>query len=120
VLGILRIDFKKQKYTYSSIGNISLIITMNKKQRKRTIPRPGFLGNYERKLKVVQGDLERNMGFLMFSDGVSDQELSQLCLFHEKVDEIIQAFSHISNEMRQDDTTLIAIRYTERQQKADN
>lgn len=113
VIGILRLDFANRKYTYSSIGNISLITTMNHKQRKRSIPRPGFLGNYERQLKVVEGDLEKNMGFLMFSDGVSDQELSQLCLFNENVDEIIKSFAHMSNEARKDDTTLIAMRYIE-------
>ena len=115
VIGILRLDFVNEKYTYSSIGNISLVITMNQKQRKRTIPRPGFLGNYERQLKVVEGDLEKNMGFIMFSDGVSDEELSQLCLFNENVDEIIKAFSHMSNEGREDDTTLIAMRYMREQ-----
>src|SRR5699024_9145737 len=69
VLGVLRLDFMNQKYTYSSIGNISLVITMNEKQKKRTIPRAGFLGNYERKIRVVQGELKNEMGFLMFSDG---------------------------------------------------
>lgn len=112
VLGVLRIDFNKQKYTYSSIGNISLVIAMNRKRRNRVIPKPGFLGNYERELKVVTGDLEKNMSFLMFTDGVLDQEFSKLCLFDENVDEIIKTFSHISNKEREDDTTLIAMRYT--------
>lgn len=120
VLGVLRVDFINQTYTYSSIGNISLVITMNEKQKTRTIPKPGFLGNYERNLKVVQGELKNEMGFLMFSDGVSDQELSKLCLFNENVDEIIQAFSHMSSEDREDDTTLIAIRYRGKQSKADS
>lgn len=120
VLGILRIDFMNRQYTYSSIGNIGLVTTTNKNQKKRIIPMPGFLGSYERKLKVVQGELEKDMSFLMFSDGVSDQELSRLCLFKEKVDEVIQAFTHISDEVREDDTTLIAIKYTGEHFKADS
>jgi len=111
VLGVLRLDYMNQRYTYSSIGNISLVIAMDQKQRIRTIPRPGFLGNYERKLKVIEGDLEENMRFLMFSDGVTDYELSKLCLFDENVDRIIETFSHIGDQVRKDDTTLIAMSY---------
>lgn len=120
VLGILRINFTDQKYMYSSIGNISLMITSNKKRRERTIPKSGFLGSYERELKVVQGNMEKNMGFLMFSDGVSDQELSRLELFKGNVDEMIQAFSCINSKVRDDDTTLIAIKYTGEHFKADS
>lgn len=120
VFGVLRIDFEHQKYTYSSIGNISLVVTMEHEQRRRIIPRPGFLGHYARKLKVVEGKLERNMGFLMFSDGVSDQELSKLCLFHKDIDQIIQAFSHMSNKVREDDTTLIVMRYKGEDFRADS
>lgn len=111
VLGILRLNYMNKKYTYSSIGNISLITAMDQKQRIRTIPRPGFLGNYERPLKVVEGNLEENMRFLMFSDGVTDQELAKLCLFDENVDKIIETYTYISDEIRKDDTTLIAMRY---------
>lgn len=113
VLGVLRIDFQAQKYKYSSIGNIALVITTNNNDRKRTIPRPGFLGSYERELKVIQGRLEDDMGFLMFSDGVTDQELSQTCFWDKDVEEVIQAFSHICGDVREDDTTLIAMRYSE-------
>ena len=111
VLGVLRLDYENQLYTYSSIGNVSLVITMESKQRKRTIPRPGFLGNYERKLKVIEGDLKEEMGFIMFSDGVTDQDLAKLCLFDENVDRMIETFSHSIDEVRKDDTTLLAMRY---------
>jgi|SRR5690625_631769 len=111
VLGVLRLDYTNQKYTYSSIGNVSLVITMDSKQRKRTIPSPGFIGNYERKLKVVEGDLQENMGFIVFSDGVTDQDLSKLCLFDENVNRMVETFAHSIDEVRKDDTTLIAMRY---------
>lgn len=120
VLGVLRVDYVKRKYTYSSIGNVSLVTAKDGRQRARTIPKPGFLGNYERQLKVIEGNLEKNIGFLMFSDGVSDQELSKLCLFDENVDGIIKAFSLMSDEVREDDTTLIAMRYIEEQSRADS
>lgn len=111
VLGVLRLDYVNQRYTYSSIGNVSLVMTMKDRQRKRTIPRPGFLGSYERTLKIVEGCLQENMGFIMFSDGVTDQELSKLCLFDESVDSIIKTYVHTMDEYRKDDTTLIAMRY---------
>ena len=111
VLGVLRLDYEKQTYTYSSIGNVSLVITTDSKQRTRSIPRPGFLGNYERKLKMIEGDLKEEMGFIMFSDGVTDQDLAKLCLFDENVDRMIETFSHSIDEVRKDDTTLLAMRY---------
>src|SRR5690625_3366383 len=111
VLGVLRLDYENQLYTYSYIGNVNLVITMESKQRKRTIPRPGFLGNYERKLKVIEGDLKEEMGFIMFSDGVTDQDLTKLCLFDENVDRMIETFAHSIDEVRKDDTTLIVMKY---------
>lgn len=112
VFGMLRLNLIAERYTYSSIGNIGLVRTTGNGQRDRIIPKPGFLASYVRELKIVQGDLQKDMCFLMFSDGVLDQELSQLYLFGEDVDGIVRAFSSISGEEREDDTTLIAIKYT--------
>jgi negative regulator of sigma-B (phosphoserine phosphatase) len=120
VLGVLRIDFISQKYTYSSIGNVGLVVIINDDQIRRTIPRLGFLGSYERNLRVEQGKLQANHGFLIFSDGVTDRELSKICICNKNVDEVIEAFSHISNDVRKDDTTLIAIRYTDNHFRADS
>src|SRR5690625_7481887 len=54
VVGILRLDFITQHFTFSSIGNIGLVVVTNDK-KKRNLPERGYLAGYERSLGVMQG-----------------------------------------------------------------
>lgn len=111
VLGILKMDFKTGTYTFSSIGNIGVITVSKDKKKSRNIPSSGYLAGYKRSLKVVEGKLEQGMKFFMFSDGVTDKELS-FSMLHQDVDKVINSFQCISSEkVRSDDTTLIAMGY---------
>lgn len=115
VLGILKLDFKTDTYSFSSIGNIGMIKVMNDKKRHRHIPWAGYLAGYKRKLKTTEGKLEYGMNFYMFSDGVTDKELSFSTL-NKDVDEAIKTFKCISSEsIRMDDTTFIAMGYRKNQ-----
>lgn len=110
VVGILKIDFRDRQYLYFSVGNIALMTITNGK-RKRNIPNQGYLPNYQQQFKVMQGDLHRNMNFIMFSDGISDVELSKKLIPNTNMDELIDAFQHAEEGTRDDDTTLIAMHY---------
>lgn len=111
VMGILKIDFISQNFTFSSIGNIGIIILENGVKRRRNIPSAGYLGSRYRGVKVMREKLSEGTNFIVFSDGVMDKELSQ-CFFQDyNVDRITEAYAHYSNNTRQDDTTLLAIRY---------
>lgn len=111
VLGILKIDFNAQVYTFSSIGNIGLITTDGKKNKKRNIPSAGYLASYHQNLKVTQGTIDNNMRFIMFSDGIKDTELSQPYMQHSDVNDLVRSFSRLNDNIRDDDSTLIVIRY---------
>jgi len=111
VLGVLKMYFRSSVYSFSSIGNIGIVVVDQNKKKKRNIPSSGYLAGYPRKFKVVQGKLEPNMNFVMFSDGVTDKDLSEMSVFGQSVDNIIQTFKYKSNPVRDDDTTLIAMRY---------
>ncbi|RDW17181.1 indirect negative regulator of sigma-B activity [Oceanobacillus arenosus] len=111
VLGILKINFKERMYTFSSIGNIGVISIMNNKKKKRNIPNTGYLAGIKRTFKVERGNLEPGMCFIMFSDGVSDKELSQDYFTYDDVHRITDTFALKSFEARDDDTTLIVMRY---------
>src|SRR5690625_4041604 len=93
VLGILKINFVAQTYSFSSIGNIGVMTITKGQKKKRTIPNAGYLAGYHRPFKVIEETLKPNTKFIMFSDGVLDTDLSQRYFLHEDVEEIIQAFA---------------------------
>ncbi|PAV30719.1 indirect negative regulator of sigma-B activity [Virgibacillus profundi] len=113
VLGILKLDFKSHMYSFSSIGNIGVMRVTKDRKKKRNIPNAGYLAGYHRPFKVVQEKLEPETNFIMFSDGVSDRELSQGFLMNNDVDTIIKTYENTSDNLREDDTTLIVMRYKE-------
>lgn len=112
VLGILKVDFHLKQYSFSSIGNIGVITITRDGKKKRNIPNGGFLAGYHRAFKVESAKLDPDMNFIMFSDGVSDRELSERYLLNRNVNEIIAMFEYKSNQSKNDDTTLIAMCYT--------
>jgi len=112
VLGILKLDFQTRVSTFSSIGNIGIMYITNDKKKKRNIPNSGYLAGFKRPFKVMNQKLEKDMNFIMFSDGVLDKELSQCFFANEDVDSITKSYELMSEKDRHDDTTLIAIRYS--------
>ncbi|SDR06519.1 SpoIIE family protein phosphatase [Virgibacillus salinus] len=112
VIGIVKIEFHTRSYSFSSIGNIGMLTITENGKKKRNIPNAGFLAGYHRPFKVVTGRLEPKMNLIIFSDGVSDAELSQRFLLNKDVNQVTNAYAnHIEGTARSDDTTLIAIRY---------
>ncbi|SEB18447.1 negative regulator of sigma-B (phosphoserine phosphatase) [Thalassobacillus cyri] len=111
VLGILKIDFPTETYSYSSIGNIGIMTVTSEGRKKRNIPLAGYLTGYPKKMRVVYGKLERGLVFIMFSDGVNERQLSSK-LFHDfNVDRIVKQYENENGDVRDDDTTLIAMKY---------
>lgn len=112
VLGILKIDVKAKKFTFSTIGNIGLI-TVDGTKKNRNIPNPGYLAGYKRDFKVMNGELKTNMAFYLSSDGLTENELANRCFLNENLHHVMESFKEICKEPRKDDTTLIAIKYKE-------
>lgn len=113
VLGVLKICFKKQVYSFCSIGNIGIMINKKDKKRKRNLPSPGYLSGHQKNVRVMRGKLEPTMNFLMFSDGLLENELSQSYFLDTDVNNVIETFISLNDKTRKDDTTLIALRYDE-------
>ncbi len=113
VLGILKVDFEEHNYVFSSIGNIGLMTVSSKSEKKRNIPNAGYLGSYSRQAKVLQGKVESNMVFFMFSDGVNSLDLSSSYFLGKDVSKITDLFSHRLSESLEDDTTLIVMKYND-------
>lgn len=111
VLGILRIDFLKQTYSYSSIGNIGVIIVTAEGKKSRNIPLAGYLAGFPRKLRVTNGKVEKGMKFLMFSDGVNDRRFPLKHVHTNEVESIVEQYKELYGHSRDDDTTLIVMEY---------
>lgn len=75
VLGILKLDFITQQFTYSSIGNIQLITKKINEEKKIYIPKRGHLSQYKRPLKKVTGELTPQKLFILYSDGIMQADL---------------------------------------------
>lgn len=111
VLGILKVDFNEKKYSFSSIGNIGIMIISGESEKKRNIPNAGYLGGYSRPLKVLRGSLLEEMVFVMFSDGVTSIDLSAKYFLGKDVSNITEMFSYYLSETMDDDTTLLVMKY---------
>ncbi|GAA0452636.1 SpoIIE family protein phosphatase [Alkalibacillus silvisoli] len=111
VLGILRVDYKRQLYSYVSIGNISVIVVDCYGNKRRNIPVPGYLSGVKKPVKVQDGKLEAGSVFFMFSDGVNERQLTKEFYSHDTMDLTIQWFRLQQKDYMDDDTTLIAMKY---------
>ncbi|HLR70913.1 MAG TPA: SpoIIE family protein phosphatase [Pseudogracilibacillus sp.] len=111
VLGILKLHFPSNTYSFSSIGNIGVITIVDGKKKERNIPSGGYLAGYKRPFKVVRRKLLPKMNFILFSDGVTDEELSKKLFLDRNVNNIIDTFKQQCRTDRKDDTTLIAVSY---------
>ncbi|MDY0406890.1 SpoIIE family protein phosphatase [Virgibacillus sp. 179-BFC.A HS] len=111
VLGILKMNFRTNVYSYASIGNIGILYVDNNRKKKRSIPNSGFLTGYPKPFRIMEGKLEEGMNFIMFSDGVTDIDLMQKYLLSRDVTDITESFSFAHDGPKADDTTLIAMRY---------
>lgn len=113
VLGLLRLDFEQEWYSFTSIGNIGIIVIPPNGKRKRNIPSAGYLSGYPRSYKVSQEKLSSGMLFFMFSDGVNERTLSSNTFVSTNVDYIMENFKHQQHKPYDDDTTFIAMKYNE-------
>lgn len=111
VIGILKLDYLNKMYTFSSIGNIGMLTISKDQKKKRIIPNSGYLAGYKRSFKVIQERLESNMNFFMFSDGVEEGELAKGYFMNKDVHAVTRTYEYMSDNVRKDDTTLIAMRY---------
>lgn len=111
VLGILTLNYDTAEFKFLSIGNIGLRTITSDKKKNRNIPNQGYLGGFQRDFKGMKGKLEPHMKFILFTDGVTDRELSLDYFLYTNVKQIIHTFQNLIEEPREDDTTLIAVNY---------
>ncbi|WP_309507230.1 indirect negative regulator of sigma-B activity [Sediminibacillus dalangtanensis] len=111
VLGVLKVNFISNAYSFSSIGNIGIMTITDKQEKKRSIPNAGYLGGYKRPFKVFDGTMIPGMIFIMFSDGVNSMDLSSKYFLGKDVERITETYATMVGQNKDDDTTLIAMKF---------
>jgi len=112
VIGVLKLNYKEASYSFMSVGNIGLLAINDQHEKYRYISNAGYLAGYQRSFKLEHKALETDMNFIMFSDGVTERELSQDYMKNKSVEDIVTLYRHLSDEPRKDDTTLVALHYS--------
>lgn len=113
VLGIIKMDFEQQKYSFMSIGNIGIIKVNEDGSKSRKIPTGGYLTGYTRPFKVIHEELHPGTVFYMFTDGVNERLFSTKFYQIESMSDSIQMFTENQEQKMLDDTTLVAMKYKE-------
>ncbi|MFC0523696.1 SpoIIE family protein phosphatase [Pontibacillus salicampi] len=111
VLGLLRMNFEEQRYSFTSIGNIGIITMTPDGKKKRNIPTAGYLSGYPRQYRVTKDQLSPGLLFFMFSDGVNERTLSSKTFISQNPDNIMSSFRLQHATPNEDDTTFIAMKY---------
>ncbi|GEL78780.1 SpoIIE family protein phosphatase [Tenuibacillus multivorans] len=112
VLGILKIDYHKQSYSYVSLGNVGIIVMPTEGRKQRNIPVSGYLSGIPFQTKVQRGAITPGTVFFMFSDGVDERQLTKEFYNNQSMPLTIEWFALRQEVTLKDDTTLIAMKYT--------
>lgn len=113
VIGLLKVDYSKDRYSYISFGNIGIIVVPVEGKKRRNIPVSGYLSGVPLNAKVHHGELKPGTVFFMFSDGVNERQLTNEFYSHRSMSLTIEWYSLQETLSMDDDTTLIAMKFIE-------
>ncbi|MET3683963.1 negative regulator of sigma-B (phosphoserine phosphatase) [Alkalibacillus flavidus] len=111
VLGLLYVDYENETFSYTLMGNISVIMVDPRGKKQRNIPVPGYLSGIKTNVTVHTKSLEPGALFFMFSDGVKERQLTKEFYNQNTMDLTVEWFTMRQDEYMDDDTTLIAMKY---------
>lgn len=111
VLGIMKIDFKTKVVTFTSVGNIGIVIYSRDGKKTRHIPSPGYLSGYRRSFQLSRRKIDIPSTIFMFSDGVKNEQQFDHLSRLPSSGEIVDWFSSSQYEKPEDDTTLLVMKY---------
>ncbi|TFB13242.1 indirect negative regulator of sigma-B activity [Filobacillus milosensis] len=113
VIALLRVDYENESYSYVSFGNIGIITVTPDGKKKRNIPVHGYLSGIPlRNTEIHRGSLKPGTVFFMFSDGVNERQLTKEFYSHQSMSLTIEWYSLQQKLSMEDDTTLVAMKYT--------
>ena len=80
VIAILKVDYTNKTATFSGVGNIRFMISTEKQRAVHPLPKVGFLAGKPEKFKMQEFKFEKEISFMLYSDGMDIHTVSRSLL----------------------------------------
>jgi negative regulator of sigma-B (phosphoserine phosphatase) len=108
VIAIVKVDYKNQTATYSGVGNIRFMISAERQRAIHPLPKVGFLVGKPERFKVQDFNFEKELSFMLYSDGMDIHTQSRSLLTRMiSPRESVQFISSLPQDINDDATCIV-------------
>ncbi|WNB91868.1 protein phosphatase 2C domain-containing protein [Bacillus sp. NEB1478] len=108
VIAILKVDYKNKMATYSGVGNIRFMISTERQRAVHPLPKVGFLVGKPEKFKIQEFKFEKEISFMLYSDGMDIHTVSRSLLTKMiSPKESVNYISGLPQDVNDDATVLV-------------
>jgi phosphoserine phosphatase RsbX len=108
VIAIVKVDYKNQTATYSGVGNIRFMISAERQRAVHPLPKVGFLVGKPERFKVQDFNFEKELTFMLYSDGMDIHTQSRSLLTKMiSPKESVKYISGLPQDINDDATVLV-------------
>ncbi|MFE1246177.1 PP2C family serine/threonine-protein phosphatase [Fictibacillus sp. NPDC058756] len=108
VIAIVKVDYKNKTATYSGVGNIRFIISAERQRAVHPLPKVGFLVGKPERFKVQDFRYEKELTFMLYSDGMDIHTQSRALLTKMiSPKESVKYISGLPQDINDDATVLV-------------
>ncbi|MCM3734015.1 protein phosphatase 2C domain-containing protein [Fictibacillus nanhaiensis] len=108
VIAIVKVDYKNQTASYSGVGNIRFMISAERQRAVHPLPKVGFLVGKPERFKVQDFKFEKDLTFMLYSDGMDIHTQSRSLLTKMiSPKESVKYISELPQDINDDATCLV-------------
>ncbi|MDR7074886.1 protein phosphatase 2C domain-containing protein [Fictibacillus barbaricus] len=108
VIAIVKVDYINKMATFSGVGNIRFMISTERQRAVHPLPKLGFLAGKPEKFKIQEFKFERELSFMLYSDGMDIHTVSRSLLTKMiSPKESVNYISALPQEINDDATVLV-------------
>lgn len=108
VIAIVKVDYKNQTATYSGVGNIRFMVSAERQRAIHPLPKVGFLVGKPERFKIQDFRFERELTFMLYSDGMDIHTQSRTLLTKMiSPKESVKYISGLPQDINDDATVLV-------------
>jgi phosphoserine phosphatase RsbX len=108
VIAIVKVDYKNQTASYSGVGNIRFMISAERQRAVHPLPKVGFLVGKPERFKVQDFKFEKDLTFMLYSDGMDIHTQSRSLLTKMiSPKESVKYISKLPQDINDDATCLV-------------
>ncbi|MCM3719378.1 SpoIIE family protein phosphatase [Fictibacillus phosphorivorans] len=108
VIAIVKVDYDNQTATYSGVGNIRFMVSAERQRAVHPLPKVGFLIGKPERFKVQDFRFEKELSFMLYSDGMDIHTQSRALLTKMiSPKESVKFISNLPQDINDDATVLV-------------